>query len=465
MTIALVWFRRDLRLEDNPAFIKACNDHEYVIPIYILDESTDILGEAQKWWLHNSLESLSKSLKKQGLDLILKKGDPLEIILKIIDNHSIDSIFWNRCYEPLSIKRDINIKSIISANGILVKTINASLLTEPSEIKTQKGDYFKVYTYFWKECLKKIKCPEELKIASYPKMIHIESDNLNDWKLLPKNPNWALEFPKYWNPGEKGAKEKFQYFITNFIQNYKDGRNILSEDLTSRLSPHIHFGEISIWTIWRNAMEAKLDNNSNIDIFLSQIGWREFSYHLLYHVPDTSNQNFKKEFDNFPWSQDEKTLILWKKGMTGFPIIDAGMRELWHSGYMNNRVRMIVASFLTKNLLIDWRLGAQHFLETLLDADLAINSMNWQWVAGSGVDAAPYFRIFNPVIQSKKFDPEGIYIKKWVPELKNIESQYIHEPWSFKSILIELEGIYPKPIINYSETRLSALRSYKSIKQ
>lgn len=469
MKTALIWFRQDLRLIDNPAFITACNHHDVVIPLYIYDKTTSTLGRAQQWWLHHSLLALEASLQEYGLHLILRQGNPLEVITTFVNQLSIDAVYWNRCYEPLAITRDKEIKSTLSQQGILIKSFNGSLFNEPWTIKNKSGTYFKVFTPYWKHCLQQITVPMLIEPTHRPKSLDIPSDSIAAWNLLPKQPNWATQFAHYWQPGEKGAEKNLDRFIEQHLNDYKTQRDMPAQDVSSRLSPHLHFGEISPWTIWRAIEIAKLDPLCHLvsaNHFLSELGWREFSYYLLYHVPTLPYQNFRKEFNAFPWHTNEAALISWQKGKTGYPLIDAGMRELWATGFMHNRVRMIVASFLTKDLLIDWQKGADWFLDTLVDADLANNSAAWQWVAGSGADAAPYFRVFNPILQSEKFDPNGTYIRQWVPELTALNNKDIHRPWLAVPTGIRLfnEQSYPKPIIDHDQARKRALEYYSRLK-
>ncbi|MDP1603396.1 MAG: deoxyribodipyrimidine photo-lyase [Legionella sp.] len=459
MTIALFWFRQDLRLRDNPAFVTACNEHSLVIPLYILDETTQQLGGASRWWLHHSLQSLAHSLEKAGMRLILRKGNPLEIIEQLIDRHLVGSVYWTRRYEPLAIKRDKEIKAVLTEKGIKVTSANGSLLNEPWTIKNKSGDFFKVFTPYWKHCQQQIKVSQKVVINNWPITPDAETDVLTSWNLLPRNPDWAVEFAHYWQPGEEGAQKKLDEFIEHHLKGYKTSRDFPAENATSRLSPHLHFGEISPWEIWRNLEAAKWDSScdlQSVERFFTEIGWREFSYYLLYHFPELPISNFNAKFNKFPWHSDDALLKRWQQGTTGYPIVDAGMRELWRTGYMHNRVRMIVASFLTKDLLMDWREGAAWFLDTLVDADLANNSASWQWVAGSGADAAPYFRIFNPVLQSEKFDPKGNYIKQWVPELAKLQGKSIHQPWGVMN--------YPEPVVDHNEARKRALQYYQSLK-
>jgi deoxyribodipyrimidine photo-lyase len=468
MSKALFWFRKDLRLEDNPGLTFACQNHEEVLFIYIQDEPLqELKTKAQSWWLHHSLTALDQSLQTQHLKLVLKHGEPLAILTELIKQHNIEAVYWNRCYEPHIINRDQHIKSIFKEQGLKVKSFNASLLLEPWEIKNQQGLPFKVFTPYWKRCVKQIQMRPPETIIHWPKNIESPSENINDWQLLPTTPNWADLFPSYWSPGEKGAQEKLQKFLIQGAHQYKDGRDQPALKATSNLSPYLHFGEIGPWQIFRAISEYGLhhpEHEKHVIHFLSELGWREFSYYLLYHFPKLPTENFKSEFNTFPWHTDMNAFERWTKGQTGYPIVDAGMRELWRTGTMHNRVRMIVASFLIKDLFIDWRKGAAWFEKTLLDADLASNSASWQWVAGSGADAAPYFRIFNPVLQGEKFDPEGIYVRQWVPELKSVANKWIHHPWDASELGITLGLHYPHPMVDHSKARDQALQYYQQLK-
>jgi deoxyribodipyrimidine photo-lyase len=470
MTKAIIWFRQDLRLSDNPAFSEACRQHDEVLPLYILDEATVTLGGAQRWWLHHSLVCLDADLKKVGLRLCLHQGSALAVLKSLVKENQVVTIYWNRCYEPLAIERDTKIKHFFQKSGVRVVSSNGRLLHEPWEITNKTGHFFKVFTPFWRACLKQMSIPEQQTISRFPTLIEANSESLNSWALLPSKPDWSETFGQHWRPGEEGARSKLSDFIENHLKGYMTSRNEPATDSTSKLSPHLHFGEISPWQIWRSIEAVTLDRDCNlksVERFLAELGWREFSYHLLYHVPLLPSANFKSDFDAFPWKNNDVFLKCWQEGKTGYPIIDAGMRELWRTGYMHNRVRMIVASFLTKDLLIDWRYGADWFLDTLVDADMASNSASWQWVAGCGADAAPYFRIFNPVLQGEKFDPEGLYVKRWVPELASVPVQWIHQPWMAPQDALEvvLGRDYPKPIVDHLEARKQALFYYKMMKQ
>jgi deoxyribodipyrimidine photo-lyase len=472
----IVWFRQDLRLQDNPA-LKYALDNGNIIPIYILDitSAQEESGNASKWWLHHSLQSLSDSFSTFGHKLHIFVGNPLHILQDLLKQTGANSIVWNRCYEPYAIERDSKIKEYFQGLKVSVKSFNSNLLFEPWTIFNKQGSFFKVFTPFWKHCL--MQTPEvvvdSIAVLQSSKTISpsINSLELNDLNLLPKKPDWSGGLKESWKPGEPEALNKLKTFLQNHIDNYKHDRDFMDQVGTSRLSPHLHFGEISpryIWTACKELLTFQNENIESIHSFLSEIGWREFSYHLLYHVPTLTDQPIQPKFNAFPWKDDEILLNKWQKGKTGIPIVDAAMRELWHTGYMHNRARMIVASFLTKNLLIPWQNGAKWFLDTLVDADLASNSVSWQWVAGCGVDAAPYFRIFNPVSQGEKFDPKGDYVKKWIPELSSLDIPYIHQPWKAPLDVLEKKYIilgktYPKPIIDLKESRNLALSAYKHI--
>ncbi|NDH08839.1 MAG: deoxyribodipyrimidine photo-lyase [Gammaproteobacteria bacterium] len=467
MSKALFWFRQDLRLIDNPGLASACQSHDEILLIYILDPK--VKNTAQAWWLHFSLCNLIADLNTHHQQLILLEGEPEHLIQTLIEHHQIDAVYWNRLYEPQWIERDQGIKTSLKSQGIKVQSYNASLLHEPWTIKNKQGDYFKVFTPYWKHCLNQLQPSTPSMISNWPKLIYSTSNTLEDWALLPSKPNWAIDFGNYWTPGETGAHAKLKDFIEHKIANYKEKRNFPSIEACSGLSPHLHFGEIGPWQIYRCTLAYQMQHPETLEHsqhFLSELGWREFSYYLLYHFPSLPFQNFKSVFDAFPWHENTPALKKWQLGQTGYPIVDAGMRELWLSGSMHNRVRMIVASFLIKNLFIDWREGAQWFDHTLLDADMASNYASWQWVAGSGADAAPYFRIFNPILQGEKFDPDGSYVKKWVPELKEVSTKWIHQPWEapLGALSIRLGVDYPFPMVKHQETRNQALEYYKTIK-
>lgn len=456
MTKTIHWFRQDLRLADNPGLYQAAQQGK-VLPLYIWEEGND-KGAASKWWLHHSLASLDKSL---GGKLVLMKGDPLKILTELVAQYQIDHIHWNRCYEPWRIARDKKIKEKLG----ICKSFNGSLLWEPWEIKKNDGTPYKVFTPFYKKgCLEA--APPRTPLAT-PKLDLIKAEGvaLKDLGLLPKI-GWDKALEPHWEFGEKGAQKRLSAFLEDGIQDYKEGRNYPAQDNVSRLSPYLHHGEISPHQVWHAVRHS--GDDQNIEHFCSELGWREFSYALLYENPTLSSENLQKKFDAFPWVQDQKSLQAWQQGQTGIPLVDAGMRELWQTGYMHNRVRMVVASFLIKNLLIDWRKGEAWFWDCLVDADLANNSASWQWVAGSGADAAPYFRIFNPVTQGQKFDVNGEYTKKYVPELERMPLKYLFNPWEApeKDLLkagVRLGDTYPKPLVDLKKSRERALAAFKTL--
>ena len=467
------WFRQDLRIKDNPSLEEASKAGT-LIPIYILDDVNSgefSIGSASRWWLHESLKKLNASLDGK---LLLFKGNPSEVFEQLIQQHEISYISWNRCYEPWRISRDKVIKKELEDKGIITESFCGSLLWEPWNISKDDGTPYRVFTPFYKKgCLNydEPRLPAEDYKISNLYTDYIESDSLDDLNLMPEI-DWYKGFEKEWNPGEQGAEDNLDKFLEQGLLNYKEGRNFPSKSFVSRLSPHLHFGEISPNEVWYRAKtkETITGIEKSLAHFHSELGWREFSYYLLYHFPDLPNTNFQKKFDIFPWKENKDFLRLWQKGQTGYPIVDAGMRELWLTGYMHNRLRMVVGSFLVKNLLIDWREGEKWFWDCLVDADLASNSASWQWVAGSGADAAPYFRIFNPVTQGLKFDSEGEYTKKYIPELKNLPNKYLFSPWEapkevLKTAGIELGKDYPEPIVDLKISREIALEAFASTKK
>lgn len=463
----IMWFRNDLRTHDNAAFFTACQNGD-VIPLYILDENVGrSLGGAKKWWLHHAIQDLSTNIARLGGQLVLKKGDEASILKQLIAETGAKTIYWNRRYEPNCIQKDTALKSELTDFGIDVRSFSGFLLHEPTLVTTKAGTPFRVFTPFWKTLDSQVTEapplpePDNFSQAAVP----INSDELSKWQLCPTNPDWASNFRQYATPGEKGARETLLQFLDGPVACYKENRDFPAKDGTSSLSPYLTFGEISPRQIWYESL-----TKDGGQAFRRQLGWRDFSYHLLFHNPKLSQTNFNSTFDNFSWSENPEGLERWKRGLTGYPIVDAGMRELWQTGYMHNRVRMIVASFLTKHLLIDWRVGEQWFWDTLLDADPANNAASWQWVAGSGADASPYYRIFNPIIQGKKFDSDGIYVRKYIPELKDLDNKFIHTPWEAQASELETASItlgenYPNPIVEHSLARNRALGAYKRMKE
>lgn len=465
--ISIVWFRKDLRLFDNPALYHGIADSSTIIPIFIDETTAYPIGGASKWWLHHSLSALSKSLDGK---LVFQKGDPLEILSDLCQKTGANAVYWNRRYEPIAIETDTKIKATLEINSIKVKTFNSHLLNEPWTIKNNQGDYFKVFTPYWKRCTAEAQIPACLPVPPLDKVRATQGCSLKSLNFLPSKPDWAGGLRESWTPGEISAQDRFDNFLDNLL-GYKENRNRPDMPATSKLSPHLAWGEISVRHVWHRihqAIELSQAPESDALNFLSEIGWREFSYHLLFHIPTLPTHPLRQQFTKFPWHNDLESLSLWSKGLTGYPIVDAGMRELWHTGYMHNRVRMIVASFLIKDLLIPWQNGEAWFWDTLVDADLANNSASWQWVAGCGADASPYFRVFNPVLQGEKFDPNGDYVRRWVPELSNLPNDLIHQPWTVSDAKLLGMGIrlgqtYPHPIVDHDMARKRALALYKDL--
>ena len=470
--ISIFWFRQDLRVADNPGLTKAVENGS-VLPVYIYDNVNSKeyeMGSASKWWLHHSLGNLNKSLNN---NLSIYVGDPQEILQNIINNFNVESINWNRCYEPWRIQRDQNIKSKIEEQGIEVNTFNGSLLWEPFKILKNDGTPYRVFSpYYRKGCLnaEPPRVPTKSPILDTLIKDDFSELTLDDLNLIPEV-KWFEEMERLWEPGEAGAQKKLYDFLDDGLLGYKEGRNFPSQKNVSQLSPHIHYGEVSPNQVWYAAKQKEDETGIEKDLahFLSELGWREFSYNLLYHFPTLPRENLQKKFDNFPWQKNKEFSESWKKGLTGYPIVDAGMRELWQTGYMHNRVRMIAGSFLVKNLLLHWHEGEEWFWDCLIDADLASNSASWQWVAGSGADAAPYFRIFNPISQGIKFDPEGEYTKKFLPELKDLPIKYLYSPWEAPEDVLEQANIklgenYPNPIVDLKESREKALNAFDQIR-
>ena len=467
----VIWFRQDLRLNDNPALAAALKSDE-IIPVYILDDTNPAawsMGGASRWWLHQSLTALNADLDNK---LWVLKGDPLTLLGALVKDHGVSNVVWNRAYEPWQTKRDTGLKNALS-EFCEVKSFNGSMLWEPWTNLKDDGTPYRVFTPYYKRSIKDYAVREpvnsrlkasKLARCSQPK------NKIDALKLIPDHP-WHLTLDEHWQPGEKGASKRLKKFLDNGLNTYKTGRDFPAQRSVSRLSPHIHFGEVSPNQLWHAALNQLGQAPENeIEHFQRELAWREFSYYLLYHFPTISDENLYSHFDNFPWLNDKEGLKRWQKGLTGFPLVDAGMRELWQTGYMHNRVRMIVGSFLIKNMLTHWQHGARWFWDCLVDADLASNSASWQWVAGSGADAAPYFRIFNPVTQSAKFDPSGDYIKHYVPELKSMPDKYLHDPTNapaevLKKAGVELDKDYPRAMLDLKQTRERALAAYATIKK
>lgn len=452
-----------------------------VVPVFIFDSASEgqwQAGAASRWWLHHSLIALETALRERGSRLVIASGDSATVLKSLRKATDANAIYWNRRYEPAVTARDKVIKAEFAAAGWEVKSFNSALLFEPHTIANKQGGPFQVFTPYWRHCLTQPVVPPQkitknsmLAPTKWPASLEIGALD-----LLPKIA-WDAGFAAKWQPGEAGAQRRLKAFITDGVEAYAEQRNLPDEDGTSRFSPWLHFGEISPRQIWA-AIEAQSKDSgvfpasNGARVFLSEIGWREFAYHQLYHFPHTPEAPLREEFARFPWADDKggAKLRAWQRGRTGYPIVDAGMRQLWHTGWMHNRVRMVVASFLVKHLRLPWQAGAAWFWDTLVDADLANNTLGWQWSAGCGADAAPYFRIFAPVLQGEKFDCEGDYVRRWVPELGKLPAKWIHRPWEapvevLAAAGVTLGGNYPRPIVDHATARAEALAAFKSLRK
>ncbi len=475
---SLVWFRCDLRLADNPALEAAIKRGGPVVPVFIWspeEEAPWAPGGASRWWLHQSLAALDVLMREAGSRLVIRRGPTLDALRALAKETAADAIFWNRRYEPAIIARDARLKEALRRDGLTVESSNAALLHEPWTIENKSDKPFRVFTPFWRHCLTKpdpaapLPAPQTIPAATkWPKSLA-----LDELELEPKV-RWADGLRAAWQPGEAGATAALNRFLAKAFDEYSAQRNRPDLTGTSRLSPHLHFGEISPRQIWhglarmakrRGLPEAQWRGSQ----FLAEVGWREFSHHLLFHFPHTPAEPLRADFKNFPWRKDAAWLEAWQKGRTGYPIVDAGMRELWTTGWMHNRVRMIVASFLVKDLLLSWEEGAAWFWDTLVDADLAQNTLGWQWTAGCGADAAPFFRVFNPVLQGEKFDPRGDYVRRWCPELAALPDKWLHRPWEAPVEILSRASVrpgreYPEPIISHATAREVALEAFARLR-
>jgi deoxyribodipyrimidine photo-lyase len=465
-TPAIVWFRDDLRLADNPALAAAAESGAPLVALYVLDDAAMGAwrpGGASRWWLHHSLTSVAAELAAHGVPLVLRRGAADIALFSLLNETKAAAVYWNRLYEPWAVRRDGEIKARLRAEGFEAQSFNASLLFEPSCLRTAQGEPYRVFTPFWRACLARpapeapLPAPARLHGAPTP-----HSERLEDWLLLPTKPDWAGGLREAWTPGESAAQVKLAHFAKGSAARYGAGRDAIGEDGVSRLSPHLHFGEVSPRQVWRAVATEAGEAGA---AYLRQLGWREFSRHLLFANPDLPEAPLDRSFARFPWREDGEGLTAWRKGRTGYPLVDAGMRELWRTGYMHNRARLVAASFLIKHLLIDWRDGEAWFWDTLVDADLANNASSWQWVAGCGADAAPYFRVFNPTLQGEKFDPEGAYVRRFVPALARLEAKWIHRPWEAPKAVLGAAGVrlgdtYPLPIVDHAKASARALAAY-----
>lgn len=466
----ILWFRQDLRLSDHLALNQALQAGS-VIPVYIFDPQAGApwaLGAASRWWLHHSLAALNQALQARGSRLILRQGPAQHCLAELLRETGAVRIFASRLYEPLRAAEDARLQQILP-----LELWGGSLLFEPGQILTGSNTPFKVFTPFWRACLDSpaprlpLPAPDSLP----PLPAGLESLPLPALDLLPRIP-WDQHFPACWQVGEEAAQQRLQAWLQQGLQHYAEERNLPAQPGSSRLSPHLHFGEISPFQVWHAVQGVHLPASAEESrrVYLTEIGWREFAAQILHTFPHTDREPLDPRFRNFPWRDDAAALKAWQQGQTGYPMVDAGMRELWATGWMHNRVRMIVASFLTKDLLLPWQRGAEWFWDTLLDADLAANSLNWQWCAGCGADAAPYFRIFNPVSQGEKFDPAGAYVRHWVPELSRLPDRWLHRPWEAPPLVrleagVELGGNYPAPWVDHKQAREAALQAYAQLKK
>jgi deoxyribodipyrimidine photo-lyase len=480
MATALLWLRRDLRLADHPALQAALAAGHVPIPVYIHDEPhTDWpLGRSSAWWLHHSLAALQQSLRALGSDLLILRGTSLERLLELVEHADAGEVYWSRAHDPRGRQDDAAVEAALATRGIAAHRFNSSLLCEPDAALKRDGTPYRVFTPFWKTLQQsgppRAPQPAPDHLPAVPAAVQTMGVALETLGLLPAVP-WDKAFYDHWSPGEDGAHATLEQFCTDALLDYPVDRDRPDLPGTSHLSPHLHFGELSPQQVWHviEQFTATHTDAGLIDAgeaFVRQLGWREFGRHLLYHFPYTATDPLDPRFAGFPWKPDyPEELIRWQRGQTGIPIVDAGMRELWASGWMHNRVRMVVASLLTKNLMIPWQEGARWFWDTLVDADLANNTLGWQWTAGCGADAAPYFRIFNPVRQGERFDPDGSYVRRWVPELQALPTKWIHQPWAASAPVLEEAGIqlgetYPEPIVDLAQSRRRALTAWDEVK-
>lgn len=462
----IVWHYRDLRLEDHPALTEASKKDQAIISLYIHDPEAERPWQstgASDWWLHHSLDDLQKRYRQMGSDLILRQGSAQRVFQEILQEISVKEVYWTERFQPAIRQRDAEIKAWLESQGVSVSICEGNYLISPSALLNQSGNPYVVYTPFWKAVDKDPSFGVPLPIPPLKRAPKIASLPLEAFQCLPTIP-WDREMREVWRPGRAGAEALLKKFFANRVSDYGVLRDFPGEEGTSRLSPHLAFGEISPREIW-----TRCQGHPKAEPYLKQLVWREFANYFLYYVPSSSDTSWRREFESFPWQHQSPHLKSWKKGVTGYPIVDAGMRQLWRTGWMHNRVRMIVASFLIKDLMVHWVEGARWFWETLVDFDLANNTLGWQWTAGSGPDAAPYFRIFNPVLQGEKFDPQGDYVKKYVPELSHVPARWIHRPWEAPPSILKDAGVilgktYPQPVVAHDAARKKALEAYHALK-
>jgi deoxyribodipyrimidine photo-lyase len=468
----IVWYRQDLRLHDQPALAAAADRDGWVMPVYILSENEEgdwPPGAASRWWLHHSLLKLSHSLQRRSSRLVLLKGTASSLLPRLAHETGADAVYWNRRYEPAAVTRDALLKDCLRDSGLAAHSFNGALLSEPWDVRSPADKPYRVFAPYKRRLLQSLQLPAAFarpRKLTAPKAWP-ESRELGELQLMPDR-RWYERMQQHWTPGEAGAMRRARRFLANGVKGYGDTRNRPAGDGTSALSPHLHFGELSVRQLWRwgeRAVPGWPDC-----VFASELAWREFAHHLLFYNPRTPVESLDRQFEHFPWQRNTQSQQAWQRGLTGFPIVDAGMRQLWALGWMHNRVRMIVASLLVKNLRQPWLDGARWFWDTLVDADLANNTLNWQWTAGCGADAAPYFRIFNPVTQGEKFDPDGDYVREWLPELAKLPARYIHEPHLAPAEVLAAANVrigesYPAPVVDLKDSRREALAAYLAMRR
>jgi deoxyribodipyrimidine photo-lyase len=464
----LVWLRLDLRLRDNPALDAAVARGGPVIPVFVWspeEEGSAAPGAASRWWLHRSLAALDASLRARGSALVLRRGPAARELAALARETGAKAVFWSRRVEPALIERDARAAKSLAAAGLETRDFESCLLFDPAGLRTGSGGPYKVFTPFWRACRERpepgapLPAPARVPAPARP----AKSEALDSLGLMPSM-DWAEGLRAAWTPGEDGARARLADFAEGGADGYLDARDRMADDGVSRLSPHLHFGEVSAREAWAViSARAAAAPGRGPEGYLRQLGWREFAHHLLLHFPRTVDRPLRPEFEKFPWRRDARLFAAWSRGRTGFPTVDAGMRELWRTGWMHNRARMICASFLVKDLLADWRDGAAWFWDTLVDADQANNTLGWQWTAGCGADAAPFFRIFNPVLQGRKFDPAGAYVRRWVPELRRVPPERVHEPWTGTLFELAEAGAYPLPLVDHAKARDQALEALGTV--
>lgn len=466
----IFWFRQDLRLCDLPGLKAAEDSGAPILACYFLDDQSPANwapGGASRWWLHHSLVSLDAALRKRGGHLLVRRGNAAQELPALVREVGASDVFCSEHFEPWNRALQDSLAQTLDQTNAALHIHPGVVLRHPDTVSTQTGGAFKVFTAFWKASRRGLAVPEALPAPAEGCFLTHALPGLasGEWDLLPTSPDWAAHWPELWRPGEAGAAAALEHFVTTGLGAYHTARDLPGVPGTSRLSPHLHLGEVSPAQVWRAIQSTPVADDEAIDRYLGELGWREFNYYLLYHHPHLPEQPFRAPFKAFPWMAREDWFERWTQGNTGYPLVDAGMRELWHTGFMHNRVRMVCASFLTKHLLLPWQWGARWFWDTLVDADLANNSGGWQWVAGCGADAAPYFRIFNPVLQGEKFDRSGEYVRHWVPELAVLPDKYLHAPWTAPNKILEhfdiaLGTTYPLPVVDHKEARAAALAAY-----